>query len=155
VIIVLSVSIMGLLWRTPPGFEHHLKMADPSLRALKLPYRSIVVAYYLDGGSVGVRITDAVGVSREFALPVSDGEANRYKDVFVGSMHLDTKDPAGVRLSKTKESKRALIDIIEMGPHDVNRMLALLYLRGGSRDYIRWFCYCVRIRIISERASPN
>ena len=65
----------------------------------------------------------------------------------MGAMDLHDKGRSPVRISKPEETKRALIHVIDSGPRDVDRVLALLYLRGSPRDYVRWFFYCVEIRI--------
>jgi hypothetical protein len=77
-------AIVALGWPSP-GYSR--SRVDPSLTTLREPFRSVVAAYYLDGGSVGIRITDRDGQVREYALPVFETKRRRYDSGRTGSTH--------------------------------------------------------------------
>lgn len=143
--VVLAITVGGLallFWPWPP---YSRSKVDPSLQALVTPYRSVVTEYYLDGGSVGIRITDRNGTAMEFALPVSAGKSRRYERVLVGVMHARDVGKSPVPAENGRDTKNMLIRVVERySSGDVDSMAALLALRGAPRDYVRvyfnsWF----------------
>lgn len=142
---ILAIVVGGaafLLWPWPP---YSRSKVDPSLRALATPYRSVVTEYYLDGGSVGIRITDHNGTVVEFALPVSAGKSKGYERVLVGAMHSSDVGKSAVPAEPGRDTKNMLIQIVERySSGDIDSMAALIALRGAPRDYLRvylnsWF----------------
>ena len=131
-----------LFWPWPP---YSRSKVDPALQALVTPYRSVVTEYYLDGGSVGIRITDRNGTSVEFALPVTAGKSQKYERVLVGAMHSRDGGKSAVPVEHGSDTKNMLIQIVERySSSDIDGMAALLALRGAPRDYLRvyfnsWF----------------
>lgn len=143
--VILAIVVGGLallFWPWPP---YRQSQVDPRLRALVTPYRSVVTEYYLDGGSVGIRITDRNGTVVEFALPVTAGESQRYERVLVGAMHSRDAGTSPVPLEHGRDTKNMLIRIVERySSGDIDSLAALIALRGVPRDYLRvylksWF----------------
>jgi hypothetical protein len=91
----------------------------------------------MDGGSVGIRITDREGQVLECALPAS-GVPQRYDRVFLGTMWIhERKAVTPVEVQTPAETKKMLIRIIDKySPRDVNTKCALFALRGLPRDYV-------------------
>jgi hypothetical protein len=125
--------IAVLFW---PGPAYSRSRVDPGLLELREPFRSVETDYYLDGGSVGVRITDHDGRIREFALPVSASGPRRYERVFIGAMSLSKRGQSPMEISTPEDTKNLLIEIVgQHSPPDVNTRAALCALRGLPRDY--------------------
>jgi hypothetical protein len=138
-IIILSgtLILLGLGWffRASPSYDRTL--VHPKLLALAEPYRSVVTEYYLDGGSVGLRITDREGHVLECAMPAS-GVPQRYDRVFLGGMWaMQPTRTHLVEVQTPEETKKMLIQIIDKySPRDANTDAALIALRGFPRDYV-------------------
>jgi len=133
ILIVSGVVLLALivLWIWPFS-PYDLSKVHPSIQSLKQPYQKVFASYYLDGGSVGLKITDKDGQVLQLALPVSDGPA--YQRLYFGATH--ASDTNAVEVVFTEDTKRCLIDIIERHAEGMDRDVALIALRGAPRDYI-------------------
>jgi hypothetical protein len=101
------------------------------------PFTTCRTDYYLDGGSIGIRLVDSKGQAEEFALPVSGTYWHTYPKLFVGAMYAG--QPGAVEIPFSKDTRRMLVSWIEAyhGPGD-NSGLALLDLRGSPLDCARF-----------------
>lgn len=137
--VIVPLALIGLvavcigLW---PSQHYDPTRVHPSLRKLATPYQSVFTSYFLDGGSVGVRITDRDGRVAAFALPVGSGPGRSYPRLFVGTTHCS--DTNAVEIAFTEDTRRMLISIIDrhQSPADSSHM-ALVCLRGAPQDHAR------------------
>jgi hypothetical protein len=78
------IAALPLLADTP---EQKNDRIDPHLAVLKEPYQKVETEYYLDGGSIGIKITDRDGRQEMFAMPVHRKEGRlTYPELYVGTM---------------------------------------------------------------------
>ena len=88
----------------------------------------------MDGGSIGIEITDRFGLKEQFAIPAHLGDTNRYDKVFVGALH-DSK-PGSIQVADSENTKRMLIQILAAAPgrspHDD---FCLMTLRRRPSDF--------------------
>ena len=127
--LVLALLVI-FLWPTA-GYD--ISRVYPKLRELSSPYQSVKTAYYLDGGSIGVAITDRDGHKLELALPVSAKNGRSYPQLFVGAMHASKTNAVEVEFAE--DTRRMLISTIEEFRTRIDSDAALLALRGAPRDY--------------------
>ncbi|RIK75194.1 MAG: hypothetical protein DCC68_21635 [Planctomycetota bacterium] len=57
-VVVLAAGIVAWFW---PNAGYDPDRVHPVLRELREPFREVQAGYYLDGGSVSVRVVDATG----------------------------------------------------------------------------------------------
>jgi len=100
-------------FRPAPGYD--IQRVDSKLRALQRPYQSVKTEYYMDGGSIGIKIIDRDGRMEQFAIPSHLGAPDRYTKVFVGAMHDRTQ--GAVEIIKPEHTKRMLICILQNYPN--------------------------------------
>lgn len=133
--LLLAVAVATLLFHglTP---HYDIGVVHPRLRALQQPYQSVKTAYYWDGGSIGIEITDRDGHREQFAIPSHLGDSNRYTKVFVGAMH-DGK-PDALEIAQPEHTKRMLICVLKDYPNRTARDdLSLMALRRHPVDFAR------------------
>lgn len=141
VVIGLSLGIL-FAWFFWPSPAYERAKVHASLQALAQPYRAVVTEYYMDGGSVGIQITDRNGRVMEYALPVSEDNPRRYEQVFFGAMWIKDRSKSPVEVKDPTETKKMLIRIIDRySPRDANTGVALCALRGLPRDYASALAY--------------
>ena len=107
----------------------------PAFRAIKSPFKAVQADYYLDGGSLCIRIIGNDGATNDFALPVnSSGDEPRYETVFVGTLYQPlTNRNGGFPLDL--ESKQWITRVVEEeAPRDGSRAISL---RGSPKDHLR------------------
>ncbi len=140
VLIVSGIALIALaiLWAWPFS-SYNLSKVHPRIQSLKQPYQNVFAGFYLDGGSVGVKITDKDGQVLQLAVPVHDGpgEKQKYHRLYLGATH--ASDTNAVEVPFTEDTRHCLIDIIERNTEGMDRDAALISLRGAPRDYIRAF----------------
>jgi hypothetical protein len=151
-VVVVAVAVVSvLMWRPVPSYD--LAKTYPPLRDLPKPYQSVRLAYYLDGGSLGVEVRGANGTNLQFAFPVhaqTNGEP-KYPRLFVGGLHLSRK-PGAVQLTEitnSPDTRTMLIRLIEAdAPNGVERSMALFQLRSSPTDFLQlaWYALCNRLR---------
>ena len=132
--IALVVGLLFIAWVWP---DRPIRMAEvhPALRELQFPLRKVAVAFYLDGGSIGVRIEDANGRVLMYALP---GETwrERYNELLLGAMHKRNGETR--RVESPRETMRYLQRLVdESAPVNVDKVVALAEWRKSPRDYLR------------------
>ena len=109
---------------------------EPRLLALREPYRKVEAASYLDGGSVGVRITDAEGRVEEFAIPNRFDKADDYRRVFVGALHADR--PGAVEVAHGLATKHAIVLVLFRYSHgDPEVDFARAVLSRRATDFVK------------------
>ncbi len=115
---------------------YDLARVHPSIRNLQQPYQSVTAGYYLDGGSVGMKIIDANGQKLELAIPIYDGpgDPRTYHRLYLGAQY-STRTNA-VEVPFTEDTKRYLADVIGRYAAGPDRDCALIALRGLPRDYV-------------------
>lgn len=134
---LIALACIGFWFFHPsPGYD--ITRVEPRLRALQEPYRHIKTAYYLDGGSIGIEITDRDGRTEQFAIPAHLGDPKPYAKVFVGAM-FDGR-PGAIEVSDSEQTKRMLVHILASMPHRTYRDdVDLMLLRRRPADYVRCF----------------
>jgi hypothetical protein len=153
-IAIASVAILVLLvWCSS---SDNLSRVHPSVGSLREPFKRVNVDYYLDGGSVGIDITDRDGVRIQLAIPIDDGpgDTRTYHRLYVGTLYY--KQTNATELPFTKDTKRFLVNVIRRygtGPDRDCSLIALgspgdrigvygrLLLRkatGTEKDYTLW-----------------
>jgi hypothetical protein len=127
------IYLFVALWFWPSPAPDRKKV-DPALLALVPPFSKFQTSYYMDGGSIGIRLVDSRGRAQSFALPVDSDHS--YPRLFVGAPHVS--EPGTVEIPFNTDTRRLLISWMEehRNPADSSD-LALLYLRGNLRDYVR------------------
>ena len=135
VFMVLSALISLAIWLFVPSYD--VNNVDPSLRALERPYQSVIVEYYLDGGSIGLFVSDKAGKSASFGLRVTrENDKDVYKTLFIGDPR-KTNNP-GTRVSLNSDTKNFIIEIMDRyGRLDMNKKAALMKIRGNLKDWLR------------------
>jgi hypothetical protein len=117
IIIVIVLTLIGCIaywfFRPLPGYD--VQLVHPRLRALQQPYQNIKTAYYLDGGSIGIEITDRDGRQEQFAIPAHLGDTNRYSRVYVGAMY--DNEPDAVEIAEPEDTKWMLVHILNDYPN--------------------------------------
>src|SRR5260221_9101537 len=108
VVIVLGVTV----WFFWSGGMFSMSRVDPSVRKLQEPFQLVWTDFWLDGGSVGIRIVDRDSRTVEFTLPVfiDSPRPPRYDRLFVGDVHFSTNV---VEVPHPEETKRMLADIVD------------------------------------------
>jgi hypothetical protein len=124
-------------WFVRPSPSFVLSRVEPRLSSLQEPYQHVKTDFYLEGGSIGIEITDRDGKTEQFAIPAHLGETNRYTQVYVGAMH-DSK-PGAVLVSDSEQTKRMLIHVLEAMPQRApSDEGCLMCLRRSPSDYVRF-----------------
>ena len=144
--LVLLVIVVGL-WQTS---AYDINRVHPKLRELSAPIRSVQTAYFLDGGSIGLRIVDSSGRLLELALPVS--EDHTYYRLFIGALHMHRTN--AVEVEFTEDTRRMLVALIEHNDTSSEGLLALTCIRGASRDYARFLTHRFLGRTDQATAAP-
>ncbi len=100
VIIGLGIAFLAacavMLWPKPPL---DLSKDEAPFNAIAMPPRSVQGGMYMDGGSIGVTVTDRTGARFEFNFPIEYGKiADPYPTAFFGNINdrkqVPLKDPA-------------------------------------------------------------
>ena len=128
-----SIAILVAIWfGSSPAPDR--RRVDPALLSLVPPFTTFATLYYMDGGSIGVRLVDSRGQAQSFALPVDNDHT--YPRLFVGATH--TNNSGAVEIPFGIDTRRMPISWIEANrTSNDSSDLALLHLRGSSRDYAR------------------
>ncbi len=138
---VVALLIFALAMEPPVD----LSRVHPRLVALKQPYRSVETSYYLDGGSIGVRITDADGRTVECVMPVSTNRNDPYPAVWLGTATPGHSLTNGVPLSDPRESQKFLLQAVANSrPVTGEDVIAMIQARGWPRDYARALIFALR-----------
>lgn len=134
---VVGVVCLGLLLLLPKNYDRSQVL--PAVRDLPRPFQKVVVEWYLDGGSIGLEITDAAGRTTWFALPVDSGpgKSRQYPRLFVGAR--SAKHSNAVEVAFSPETRRYLGEILQEDASGPYRDVALIALRGSFRDYFGGF----------------
>ena len=138
---VLSVVVAILagvgVWCFWPRGVYSRPRVHPSIRNLQEPYQSVSTDFYLDGGSVGIRIVDRDNRIVELALPVffDSPQPPRYDRLFVGSFaHRGTGD---LEVLNPQDTKWMLADIVDRYvPSGIQHDAAVIALRGAPKEYV-------------------
>jgi len=140
--VVICVGLVALgciafwFFRPSPGYD--ITRVEPRLSSLQEPYQRIKTALYLDGGSVGIEITDRDGKTEQFAIPSRLEETNRYTKVYVGAMY-DSK-PGAVLVSDSEQTKRMLIHVLAAMPNrKPDDDACLIMLRHRPADIVHLY----------------
>lgn len=117
--------------------HYALSKVHPDLQALKEPYRKVAIDYYVaEHGAIGIGLTDAAGVEKQFLLPAPAPGSGRYEQVIAGVQFV--KQAGGVPVSNPEPTRRMLTDIVvRFGDGGPDADMALLALRGHPLDRLR------------------
>ena len=126
-----------LMWVFRPYARPDASLVDPSLDGLREPFKEVLIAYYLDGGSYGIRLVDQAGKTLDLCVPAPLGEeGDQYQRVFVGALHYTEEGSREV--TKPHHTKLRLADILRSHPGlDRDRDVALASISGRWRDFWR------------------
>ncbi len=111
-ILFVLLALMLPLLAGPP--EQKNDSSDPHLTVLKEPYQKVETEYYLDGGSIGIKITDKDGRQEMFAMPVHRKEGRlTYPELYVGTMWTSAvkPDPKAVLAPDPEATIKRLFEI--------------------------------------------
>ncbi len=134
VLVVLCVAA----WFFWPRGGYTVTRVHPSVRELQLPYQSVWTDFYLDGGSIAIKIVDRNGRTVELVFPVffDSPRPPPYDRLFVGSVSPSSTNK--LEVIHPEDTKRMLIDIVDRyAPAGQSRDATLIELRGAPKDYIR------------------
>lgn len=111
--------LAAAIWFVWPRGYYRLSRVHTSLRQLQTPYRTVWTSFYLDGGSVAIRIVDRDGRSVEFLSPVfiDSPRPPRYERLFYGSISLSSTNL--VEIPQPKDTERMLADMSALGPSEI------------------------------------
>lgn len=145
--VVVAVGLGLLLWR-PNAYDR--SQVHPAVRDLPRPFQKVNAEYYLDGGSVGLEITDRTGHITRLAIPVGGGpgDSRRYHRLFLGALH--ARNSNAVEVAFSKDTRRYLTEILQKEASGINRDMALICLRGSFRDYFEVFGRVVYRKLIEH-----
>lgn len=134
--LVVGIALVAfVIWVWP---ERSIDMAKvhPELRALQFPLRKVDVGFYLDGGSIGMKLEDASGKTLAFNLPC-DSPAGRHRELRIGSM--EPSNDRSTLVQSPKETMRHLQRLADdHAPLNADKVLALLEWRTAPRDCLRF-----------------
>lgn len=150
IIAVVAFLLLSLAFVFPVS-KPDLASVHPFFRTLQEPIRVTAVRFYLDGGSIELKMVDATGSTNIFALPVSSTpETDRYS-YFVCS---------SVKAARTNNQERTPLDaktrayisylIEHRAPRGSDANIVLTSLRGAPRDYAS-----LMIEILRDRLSKK
>ncbi len=141
-LIVLLALAASLFIAFQPDPRYDRQKVHPRLLSLQQPYKTVRTYYFMDGGSIGIKIIDRDGREERFAVLALMGEPNPYTRVLVGGLH--RRVPGAVELQDPENTRRMLICILSDYPNrkasdDAN----LARLRGYTKDSITlWYHRC-------------
>jgi len=133
------LSLMALYFCLSPRYD--ISQVHPSIRDLKPPYRQVKANYFLDGGSIGMEITDHDGQKLQLAIPISDGigDARTYHRLYLGAKH--TSFSNAVEVAFTADTRKFLVDMLDNQASGIDRNAALIALRGSPLDYVKVYTW--------------
>lgn len=144
-VMVVLASIIGVtLWTWTPAFD--LKKVDSTVAELALPLRAADAEKFLDGGSIGITLTDANGVVLRCWLPVENHtDPPTWPQVFVGLTKFEdvkSVDSESRKADDPVATRAYLMRLLDRyGTDRGERVLVLLELRGAPRDKLRAFLH--------------
>lgn len=137
ILILGAIAVIGAAlwyWSLVPSYD--VRRVEPRLTALQKPYRLVRAAYYMDGGSIGIEITDRDGKVEPFAIPAHIDEGHAHELVYAGSMY--DREPGAVLVADSEQTKRMLIAVLASEPEITpENALCLLVLRHHPADFLR------------------
>lgn len=146
-VVVLAAGIVAWFW---PNAGYDPDRVHPVLRELREPFREVQAGYYLDGGSVSVRVVDATGreVNVVFKVEWHDRDDGRllisYEKMFLG----DINDPNRVEVPFTQDSMNRALEIVDEFPIGYTREgFERVNTLGAYRHYPRDFMRLVWLRL--------
>ena len=119
-----------------PYSKANMKLVHPDIANMAPPYES-TYSYWMDGGSIGIKINDIQGGTSSICIPKPLGQEDLYKGkIYLGSTHFKDKD--AFEVTKHPDTTLLIANILR------NRKKPYLYtdlacaeLSGRTRDYIR------------------
>jgi len=132
IIVGLMTGVLLVAWQWPIS-SYDFTNVHPIIQNLKQPYQNVYVSYYLDGGSIGIRIIDQDGQQLKLALPISEGP--EYRKLYQGATH--HTETNAVEIVFSEDTRKYLIDTIEHYAESIDRDISLIALRGAFRDYAK------------------
>jgi hypothetical protein len=85
-------------------------LVEPRLIALREPFRSVQSFYYMDGGTIGIRIIDANGHTEEFTSPSHLGSDESHQRIFIGGIY--DRHSWTAEVDHPNETRAALVRIL-------------------------------------------
>ena len=135
---VAAIFFIGVCWVFRPYESTEDSEVIPELRNLGRDLE-VEVAYFLDGGSVGVIIRDEFGHEVKLCLP-APGRMNdeEYQRLFIGANHFD--EEGAVEIPSPEQSIVRLLQIMRQSPQrNKDRDIAVAEVSGRWRDYATAF----------------
>jgi hypothetical protein len=133
--LVVVAGVLFLAFQNGPTYDP--ARVNPRLRALQEPYKKVMTAYYLDGGSIAIEIVDRDGRDEVFFMPYSRKREEFYTRLWIGTIGSPHR-PGAVVVAEPEHTIRMLTRILADYPKrsswdDDN----LMRLRGYPKDHIR------------------
>jgi len=133
------ISALALLWIFRPYATPDPDAVSKHLSELQEPFQSVDTAYFLDGGSVGIRVVDAQGERADFCLRAAMGDGDRkYERLYFGALHY-TDEPSAEILQPSETILRLLEVVRAADGEDRERDFAVASASGRWRDFSKIF----------------
>ena len=133
------IALVSLIWVFRPYSSPDLGAVSKELSELSEPYQSVDTAYYLDGGSVGIRVVDADGLEAVFCMraDLSDG-GRRYERLYYGALHYSEESPS--EIPQSLDTVLRLLEIMRSTDGvDRERDIAVASVSGRWSDFSKIF----------------
>jgi len=145
---------IGVAWIYRPYEKPNMDKVHPRVRDLKEPLRTLHVGYYLDGGSISLRIVDAGGTKLNIAIPAW-GDGKEYGEVYFDTLY-HKPDATGVKVESPNQTVLRLQELLrQQRPYDDMIDLGLAKLSGRSRDGIRFFIHLIARKLKHPKAETD
>jgi hypothetical protein len=136
---VLLVALISVSWIFRPPTHYDKSKVDRRLASLEEPYKSVLVSYYFDGGSVAIHIVDKNDKQLKIALPVIDFNRSYDKIYFGINHHSELKDFSSAKAENPTETKLQIEDILyRYSKNDLIGDIVLCEIRGRLIDHMRY-----------------
>jgi hypothetical protein len=145
---------MGVAWIYRPYEKPNMDKVHPRVRDLKEPLLTLQVGFYLDGGSISLRIVDAGGTKLNIAMPVW-GDGKEYGEVYFDTLY-HKPDAMGMKVESPSQTVLRLQELLrQQRPYDHMTDLGLAKLSGRSRDDIRFFIHLIARKLKHQTAETE
>ncbi len=134
--LLVGIALVAFVIWVWPESSIDLAKVHPELRALQFPLRKVEIGFYLDGGSIGMRLEDAAGKTLAFNRPY-DSFAGKHRELRIGSM--EPSNERSTVVPSPKETARYLQRLADdHAPLNADKVVALLSWRTAPRDCLRF-----------------
>lgn len=135
-LITLGVLLaLALLWIFRPYASPDPYAVSKHLSELQEPFQRVDTAYFMEGGSLGIRIVDARGQEAAFCLRAAMGDGDRrYERLYYGALHYT--DDQSSEISQPPHTILRLLEIVRAAEGvSRDRDVAVASISGRWRDF--------------------